>query len=90
MAGTVVSGTVVVVVVVDVVDEVIDSHNERLLIVRLPGWQHVSIEYWRKVNTSPSDTGTDIEPVELFCCVSKVYAPLMPYCGGSYHQPSLV
>ena len=36
MTGTVVSGTVevVVVVVVDVVDVVIDSHNDRLLIVR--------------------------------------------------------
>ncbi len=36
MAGTVVSGTVevVVVVVVDVVDVVIDAHNDRLLIVR--------------------------------------------------------
>ena len=38
MAGTVDGGTVVVeVVVVDVVDEVIDSHNDRLLIVRCPG-----------------------------------------------------
>ncbi len=36
MTGTVVSGTVkvVVVVVVDVVDVVIDAHNDRLLIVR--------------------------------------------------------
>ena len=36
MTGTVVSGTVevVVVVVVDVVDVVIDTHNDRLLIVR--------------------------------------------------------
>ncbi len=36
MAGTVVTGTVevVVVVVVDVVDVVIDAHNDRLLIVR--------------------------------------------------------
>ena len=36
VTGTVVSGTVevVVVVVVDVVDVVIDSHNDRLLIVR--------------------------------------------------------
>jgi hypothetical protein len=36
VAGTVVSGTVevVVVVVVDVVDVVIDAHNDRLLIVR--------------------------------------------------------
>jgi hypothetical protein len=47
VTGTVVSGTVevVVVVVVDVVDVVIDSHNDRLLIVRLPGAQQVSIEY---------------------------------------------
>lgn len=39
MAGTVVSGTVVVevVVVVDVVDVVVNSHNDRLLIVRCPG-----------------------------------------------------
>ncbi len=36
MTGTVVTGTVevVVVVVVDVVDVVIDAHNDRLLIVR--------------------------------------------------------
>ena len=34
MTGTVVSGTVVVEVVVVVVDEVIDSHRDRLLIVR--------------------------------------------------------
>jgi hypothetical protein len=36
VAGTVVTGTVevVVVVVVDVVDVVIDAHNDRLLIVR--------------------------------------------------------
>jgi hypothetical protein len=36
VTGTVVDGTVevVVVVVVDVVDVVIDSHNDRLLIVR--------------------------------------------------------
>jgi hypothetical protein len=36
VTGTVVSGTVevVVVVVVDVVDVVIDAHNDRLLIVR--------------------------------------------------------
>ena len=36
MTGTVVSGTVevVVVVVVDVVDVVIDAHKDRLLIVR--------------------------------------------------------
>ena len=33
MAGTVDGGTVVVEVVVDVVDEVIDAHNDRLLIV---------------------------------------------------------
>ena len=45
MTGTVVDGTVVVEVVVVVVDEVIDSHNDRLLIVRYPGWQQVSIEY---------------------------------------------
>ena len=47
MTGTVVSGTVevVVVVVVDVVDVVIDAHNDRLLIVRCPGEQQVSIEY---------------------------------------------
>ena len=42
------------------------------------------------MNTSPSLTGTDSSPVALFCCVSKVYTPLMPYCGGSYTQPSLV
>ena len=45
MAGTVDGGTVVVEVVVVVVDEVIDSHNDRLLIVRCPGAQQVSIEY---------------------------------------------
>lgn len=39
---------------------------------------------------SPSLTGTESEPVALFCCVSKVYTPLIPYCGGSYTQPSLV
>jgi hypothetical protein len=33
VTGTVVDGTVVVEVVVDVVDEVIDAHNDRLLIV---------------------------------------------------------
>ena len=92
MAGTVVSGTVevVVVVVVDVVDVVIDTHNDRLLIVRCPGAQQVSIEYCRNVKMSPSLTGTESEPVALFCCVSMVYTPLMPYCGGSYHAPSLV
>jgi hypothetical protein len=90
VAGTVDGGTVVVEVVVDVVDEVIDSHNDRLLIVRYPGWQQESIEYWRNVKISPSLTGTDSSPVALFCCVSKVYTPLMPYCGGSYTQPSLV
>ena len=38
VTGTVVTGTVeVVVVVVEVVDVVIDSHNDRLLIVRCPG-----------------------------------------------------
>ena len=45
MAGTVDGGTVVVEVVVVVVDEVIDSHNDRLLIVRCPGAQQVSVEY---------------------------------------------
>ena len=92
VTGTVVSGTVevVVVVVVDVVDVVIDAHNDRLLIVRCPGAQQVSIEYWRNVKMSPSFTGTDLVPVALFCCVSKVYTPLMPYCGGSYTQPSVV
>ncbi len=56
MTGTVVSGTVevVVVVVVDVVDVVIDAHNDRLLIVRYPGWQQVSVEYCRNVKMSPS------------------------------------
>jgi hypothetical protein len=34
VAGTVVDGTVVVLVVVDVVDVVIDAHRESLLIVR--------------------------------------------------------
>jgi hypothetical protein len=34
VAGTVVDGTVVVLVVVDVVDVVIDSHKDRLAIVR--------------------------------------------------------
>ena len=34
MTGTVVDGTVVVEVVVVVVDEVIDAHRDRLLIVR--------------------------------------------------------
>jgi hypothetical protein len=34
VTGTVVSGTVVVEVVVVVVDEVIDTHRDRLLIVR--------------------------------------------------------
>ena len=90
VTGTVVDGTVVVEVVVEVVDEVIDSHNDRLLIVRCPGAQQVSVEYWRNVKMSPSSTGTESEPVALFCCVSKVYTPLMPYCGGSYTQPSLV
>jgi hypothetical protein len=91
VAGTVVDVTVeVVVVVVDVVDVVIDSHRDKLLIVRIPGEQHVSMEYCRNVNTSPSWTGTDLDPVALFCCVSKVYAPLIPYCGGSYTQPSVV
>jgi len=39
VTGTVVSGTVevAVVVVVDVVDVVVNSHNDRLLIVRCPG-----------------------------------------------------
>lgn len=83
VAGTVVDGTVVVLVVVDVVDVVIDSHKDRLAIVRWPGWQHESVEYWRNANTSPSCTGTDSSPVALFCCVSRVYTPLMPYCGGS-------
>jgi hypothetical protein len=47
VTGTVVDGTVevVVVVVVDVVDVVIDAHNDRLLIERCPGAQQVSIEY---------------------------------------------
>ena len=45
MTGTVVSGTVVVEVVVVVVDVVVNSHNDRLLIVRFPGWQHESVEY---------------------------------------------
>jgi hypothetical protein len=90
VAGTVVDGTVVVLVVVDVVDVVIDSHRDRLLIERIPGEQQVSIEYCRNENKSPSSTGTDSEPVALFCCVSKVYVPLTPYCGGSYTQPSLV
>jgi hypothetical protein len=67
VAGTVVSGTVVVVVVVDVVDVVVNSHRDRLLIVRIPGWQHVSIEYCRKENMSPSSTGTEREPEALFC-----------------------
>jgi hypothetical protein len=67
VAGTVVSGTVVVVVVVDVVDVVVNSHRDRLLIVRWPGWQHVSIEYCRKEKMSPSSTGTEREPEALFC-----------------------
>ena len=50
----------------------------------------MSIEYCRNVNTSPSFTGTDSEPVALFCCVIKVYTSLMPYCGGSYTHPSVV
>jgi hypothetical protein len=50
----------------------------------------VSTEYCLNVKMSPSLTGTDSEPVELFCCVSRVYAPFTAYCGGSYHQPSLV
>ena len=55
MAGTVDGGTVVVVVVVvEVVDVVIDAHNDRLLIVRCPGEQQVSIEYCRNVKMSPS------------------------------------
>jgi len=37
VAGTVDGGTVVVVVVVVVVDVVVDTHKDRLLIVRLPG-----------------------------------------------------
>ena len=45
MARTVDGGTVVVEVVVVVVDEVIDTHNDRLLIVRCPGAQHESNEY---------------------------------------------
>jgi len=36
--GTVVSGTVVDVVAVN-------CHNDKLLMVRFPGWQQVSIEY---------------------------------------------
>jgi hypothetical protein len=90
VAGTVVDGTVVVLVVVDVVDVVIDSHRDRLLIERIPGEQQVSVEYCRNENKSPSSTGTDSEPVALFCCVINVYTPLIPYCGGSYTQPSVV
>lgn len=45
MTGTVDGGTVVVEVVVVVVDEVIYAHNDRLLIVRCPGWQQESNEY---------------------------------------------
>ena len=70
MTGTVVDGTVVVEVVVVVVDEVVDAHNDRLLIVRFPGAQQVSNEYCRNVNTSPSDTGTDIVP--FWVCVHKL------------------
>jgi len=45
VTGTVSVGTVEVVVVVELVDVVIDAHNDRLLIVRCPGAQQVSIEY---------------------------------------------
>jgi hypothetical protein len=48
VTGTVVDGTVVVEVVVVVVDEVVDTHspkpNVNPVIVRLPGWQHESVE----------------------------------------------
>jgi hypothetical protein len=57
-------------VVVDtsvVVVVAVNSHNDRLLIVRCPGEQQVSVEYWRNVNTSPSFTGTDLVPVAVFC-----------------------
>ncbi len=60
MTGTVVDGTVVVEVVVVVVDEVVDTHspkpNVRPVIVRLPGWQHESVEYCWNANTSPGST----------------------------------
>jgi hypothetical protein len=57
----------VVVVVVEVVEEVVVSgaavHSDKLLMVKFPGWQQVSVEYWRNVNTSPSCTGTDFVPL---------------------------
>ena len=60
MTGTVVDGTVVVEVVVVVVDEVVDTHspkpNVSPVIVRLPGWQHESVEYCWNAKVSPTST----------------------------------
>ena len=56
---------VVVEVVVVVVSEAVQS--DKLLIVKCPGAQQVSVEYCLKVKTSPSTTGTESEPVALFC-----------------------
>ena len=56
---------VVVEVVVVVVAEAVQS--DKLLIVKCPGAQQVSVEYCLKVKISPSTTGIDSEPVALFC-----------------------
>jgi hypothetical protein len=94
VTGTVVDGTVVVEVVVVVVDEVVDTHspkpNVRPVIVRLPGWQHESVEYCWNANTSPGSTSTSPDPVALFSFVSFVTTPLRMICGGSYQDPSFV
>ena len=81
----VVGGRVVVVVVVLVVvvvgrlegvvvleEEVVGVavQSDKLLIVKCPGAQQVSVEYCLKVKTSPTTTGIESEPVALFSTVN--------------------
>ena len=94
VTGTVVDGTVEVLLVVVVVDEVVDTHspkpNVNPVIVSRPGWQHESIENCRNANTSPASTVTSPDPVALFSFVSCVTTPFKTICGGSYQAPSVV
>jgi hypothetical protein len=74
VTGTVVDGTVEVLLVVVVVDEVVDTHspkpNVNPVIVSRPGWQHESVEYCWNANTSPGSTSISPDPVALFSFVS--------------------
>jgi hypothetical protein len=94
VTGTVVDTTVVVLLVVAVVDEVVDTHspkpNVKLVIVSRPGWQHESVEYCWNAKTSPGSTSISNDPVALFSSVNFVTTPFRMICGGSYQDPSFV